>query len=188
METSLASFTDLPVDSSTTVEEGVNAFVSYFKNNYPAILAALLIAIVGYFLTKLIVRIVRKALVRSRIDVSLYSFICAVVKVLLLTLVALTAAAQLGIPITSFVALFSAIGLAVSLAVKDGLTNVAGSLFILFSKPFGVGDYIEADDVSGTVRDIGLLYTRLNTPDNKRVFIPNGQITTAKNHQLFGGK
>ena len=83
-----------------------------------------------------------------------------------------------GIPTATFVTVLGSAGLAISLALQDSLKNVAGGILILFSRPFTLGDYIEVEDqaVSGTVCEIGLVYTRLNTPDNKRIFLfPTGK-------------
>ena len=87
---------------------------------------------------------------------------------------------SLGIPVTSLLALFSVLGLAVSLAVQDVLGNVAGGLVILFAKPFQIGDYIEADAGSGTVAAIDLTYTQLDTADGLRLMIPNSLLSDSK--------
>lgn len=79
----------------------------------------------------------------------------------------------IGVPISSFLAVFSVIGLALSLAVQGVLKNFAGGMIILASKPFSLGDYIEAETVAGTVEEISLLYTRLTTPDGRTIYVPN---------------
>ena len=84
---------------------------------------------------------------------------------------------MLNIPMTSIIAVISAAGLAIGLALQNSLSNLAGGFIILFSKPFKSGDYVETNAASGTVESIGILYTRILTADNKTVYIPNGKIT-----------
>ena len=86
----------------------------------------------------------------------------------------------MGVPMTSLVALLGVIGLAVSLAIQGTLSNLAGGIQILLSKPFKAGDYVEAGGVSGTVKEVGLAYTKLATVDNKVISVPNGQISGEK--------
>ena len=92
----------------------------------------------------------------------------------------LIVADTLGIPMTSLLALFSVLGLAVSLAVQDILSNVAGGLVILFSKPFQIGDYIETDQCAGTVVSIDLIHTKLDTFNGQRVMMPNSALSGSK--------
>ena len=89
-------------------------------------------------------------------------------------------ASSLGINASSLLALVSILGLAVSLAVKDSLSNLAGGLTILGTKPFKVGDYVQIDDIEGTVQDIGLVYTSLTTWDNRRILVPNSTVVDAE--------
>ena len=99
---------------------------------------------------------------------------------LLYTVTALIVAESLGIPASSLVALLSVFALAVSLAVQDVLSNVAGGLVLLFSKPFTLGDYIESADGEGTVYSIGLTHTVLDTYGGQRVMLPNSRLTAGK--------
>ena len=85
-----------------------------------------------------------------------------------------------GVPMTSLVAVLSVIGLAVSLAIQGTLSNLAGGIQVLLSKPFKAGDYVEAGGISGTVMEVGLAYTKLCTVDNKVISVPNGQISGEK--------
>ncbi len=145
------------------------------KYRWPLI-TALIVLVVGYFVIKLLVSLAARGLRHSRLDNSSHRIILSSLKILLGLVVVLTAASTLGIPMTSTLALFSVFALAVSLAVKDGLSHFAGGIMILASKPFAVGDFIEskADGVTGTVQEIGLIHTKLKTLDHKQVFIPNG--------------
>ena len=126
--------------------------------------------VVSRILMKLFARFLDRA---KQIDPSLHSMLRAALRFVLYFISILFAANVLGIPINSFLALFSVIGLAVSLAVQGVLNNLAGGIIILASKPFSLGDYIETDAVAGTVREIGMLHTRMISVDGIRMnFIP----------------
>ena len=135
---------------------------------------------IGYWIIKLMIRITDKGLRKSKIDISLHSFIKSIINIGLRVVLFLTIASMLNVPIATFLAVLSAAGLAVGLALKDSLTNFAGGILILLFRPFGVGDYIESQGFSGTVKEIQLLYTYLNTIDNKKVIIPNGDLANGK--------
>ena len=145
-------------------------------------LAALAILLVCLLAIRVINRIVQRFLRRTHLDPRMTKYLLAFVKVLLYILTVLMVAQSLGIPTTSLVALFSVLSLAVSLAVQDVLGNVAGGLVILFSKPFQIGDYIEVDqgDVAGTVAEIDLIHTKLDTADGQRVLMPNRTMADSK--------
>lgn len=152
----------------------------FFFNYGMKILAALLVIVVGSYLVRLVMRMVEKALSRSSVDISLHTFIKTVVRLLMQIVVLLTAAGVLDIPSTTFITILGSAGLAIGLALKDSLGNFAGGILLLSFRPFKVGDYIESDGVGGTVKDIHILYTHLNTPDNRRVMIPNGILANAR--------
>jgi len=144
------------------------------------ILAAILVLIVSIVVLKLLMKVLDKWLEKSKVESTLHSFIKSIVKILLCFVVVLMVADAMGIPITSLVALLSVLGLAVSLAVQGMLSNVAGGMMVLYAKPFKVGDFINASDISGTVKEIKLTYTTLQTLDNAMVFIPNSEISAEK--------
>ncbi len=134
----------------------------------------------GVVVIKILMKLVDRALDRAKNLASVRSYIRSAVRVLLWFLLILMAADALSIPVTSIIALLSVAGLAVSLALQNTLSNLAGGIMVLVSKPFVPGDYIETDGVSGTVAECGLAYTKLHTFDNKAVSIPNSQIAAAK--------
>ena len=144
------------------------------------LLSALVLLCVSLLVIKLVMRILTKLLEGPRFDQRMQKYILSAVRVLLYILAALIVADSLGIPISSLLALFSVLGLAVSLAVKDSLSNLAGGLTILGTKPFKVGDYVQIDDIEGTVQDIGLVYTSLTTWDNRRILVPNSTVVDAE--------
>lgn len=152
---------------------------SYFLGT-GLLLKAVILAVLCIVVAKQLLRIVDKLLLHSKIDKSLHAFIKSVAKVLLYFLAVLIVADSLGVNVTSLIALLSVAGLAVSLAVQGSLSNVAGGLVILTTKPFEVGDFIECGANSGVVREIGLMSTKIMTGDNKKIIIPNSDISGAR--------
>ena len=111
-------------------------------------------------------------------DTTAHGFLLAFIKIFLYVMLAVLVVATLGVNMASIVAAIGSIGLAISLAVQGTLANLASGIMILVFRPFKEGDYIEADGVSGTVTELGIFYTTLCTPDNKKVVIPNGNVTS----------
>ncbi len=147
-----------------------------------SVCSAIVTFVICYAIGKIILKLVDKVIDRadSKLDAYFRKLIKNVLKIVVYIIIALIVAESLGIDTTSLIAAFSVIGLAVSLAVQNTLTNVAGGLMILFTKPFVVGDYIETSGLSGTAIEIGLSYTKLQTPDNKIVCIPNGDLANTR--------
>lgn len=143
------------------------------------ILAAIVIYIVGRFIVRLLNRMVRGMLERRNIDVSVQSFLRSLVNILLTVLLVISVVSALGINTTSFAALLASAGVAVGMALSGNLQNFAGGLIILLFKPYKVGDWIEAQGVQGTVKEIQIFHTLLTMSDNKVVYIPNGSMSTA---------
>jgi len=125
------------------------------------------------------VRLIEKSLFKSKLDVSVHGFILTLSGFFLKLIVLITATTIIGVPTTTFIAMLSAAGLAIGLALKDSLSNFAAGMLLLVFRPFSVGDYIQTSEVAGTVLSIQLLYTSMNTIDNKRVMVPNGQLFTS---------
>jgi len=153
-----------------------------FKNiDINKLLIGLLVLIVCLALSRLLIRFLDRLLSRSKhIEKSLHSVLKTMLRIVFYFISVLFAAGVVGIPITSFLALFSVVGLAVSLAVQGVLSNLAGGVIILASKPFVLGDYIESDAVSGTVKEIGFLHTRMISPEGKMIFVPNNLLYNSK--------
>ncbi len=140
------------------------------------ILGSILIFVLGWVFSKLLVKLLRKGLSKTSLDVSLVNFLLKTIHIVILIVVLLAALSNLGISTTGLVAAFSAAAIAVSLALKDSLGNIAGGILMLLTQPFSTGHYIETDGVSGTVLKIDLIHTTLKTPDNRQIVIPNGQL------------
>ncbi|HEY9842287.1 MAG TPA: mechanosensitive ion channel domain-containing protein, partial [Candidatus Obscuribacterales bacterium] len=139
------------------------------------LLGGLAILILGIWLTRKLARLTVAFLNKTQVDSTLHVFATNTVKIVLYGLVLLAALNSVGVPMTSVVALLGTIGLAVALALKDSLNNVAAGLSLLILRPFRVGDYIEIGSTGGTVIELNFFHTVFNTSDNRRVIIPNSK-------------
>ena len=140
------------------------------------ILAAVAILIIGFWLTKRLSKLIHKSMKKSNMDPGLSSFLSSVMTSILKVLVVLVAAGQMGIEITSFIALVGAAGLAIGMAFSGALGNLAGGVMILFFKPFKVDDFIEAQGEKGFVKEMHIFNTIVLTMDNRTVLLPNGAL------------
>jgi len=138
------------------------------------------LAAVGVLAIQLVLKLVRKFLEKSRLEKAAHTLIVTACQVVLYILLALMVASGLGIDVTGIVALASVLTLAVSLSVQNLLTNVFGGFTLLYTKPFASEDFVEIAGQSGTVKEIGLTYTKLATVDNKLVSIPNSAVVAAE--------
>lgn len=143
------------------------------------VLPFLFIMIVGILIIKIVLKIVNKALEKSKLEKAAHSLIKSLTRTVLYLLLGLIAASSLGIDVTGIIALASVLTLAVSLSVQNLLTNIIGGFTLLYTKPFSSGDYVEIAAESGTVSEIGMTYTKLITPDNKLIYIPNSAVVAA---------
>lgn len=144
------------------------------------VLPVALILIVGYLVIKLLMKLFDRGLEHSRLDRTIFSFIRAVMRGLLYTILLLIAAGSLGVDVSSLVAVLSVVSLAISLAVQNALSNVVGSITLLATHPFRVGDFVEIGGDSGTVEEISMSYTMIVTVDGKRIYIPNSDAASAR--------
>lgn len=157
------------------MEEIVTLVVSYTGR----IVTALLIWVIGSKLIKMLLRFIDTRMDKRHVDESLHSFVLSLLKIILQVLMILSIVSTLGVEITSFVAILGAASFAIGLAFQGSLANFAGGVLILLLKPFQVGDFIEANGYSGTVKEIQVFYTILNTPDNRKVIIPNSSLSNS---------
>lgn len=150
------------------------------------ILGAILVLVIGLKLVKGLLKLIKKTKKFETIDPGAETFIISFLGIALRLIVILTAVAILGVPMTNFITILGSAGLAVGLALQGSLSNLAGGLMILLFHPFGVGDYIDSTGVAGTVQEINILYTVLNTPDNIHIVVPNGSLSnaTVKNYSV----
>lgn len=148
----------------------------------------LLLALIGVVVIRVILKVLDGMLARSKSLKSLSRYIHSVAKIAMTFILVLMVAEDVGIHTTSLVAMLSVAGLAVSLALQNTLSNVAGGIMLLVTTPFQVGDYVEADGISGTVHAIDLSYTAIITIDGKEIFVPNSQLAGTKivNYTVLG--
>lgn len=144
----------------------------------PKVIVAILLLWFGFKLTNFLSNRLNKIMLRRKFDASLVPFITQVTSIVLKILIIITVIGIVGIEMTSFIALLGAMGLAIGMAFSGTLSNVAGGVVLLILKTFRVGDYIEAQGISGTVKSIQIFTTVLITPDNKTISIPNGPLST----------
>ena len=142
------------------------------------IISAAIIYFIGRILISLIKKFIAKVLVKRNIDAGIQSFVRSLVNILLTVLLVVAVIGKLGIETTSFAALLASAGVAIGMALSGNLQNFAGGLVILLLRPYKVGDWIESQGVSGTVREIQIFHTILTTADNKVIYIPNGALSS----------
>lgn len=143
-----------------------------------SILLAILIFVVGRYLIKFINKMIGRMMERKKVEPTIQSFLKSFINVLLTILLIITTVSALGVNTTSFAALLASAGVAVGMALSGNLQNLAGGIILLLFKPYKVGDYIEAQGVSGTVKEIQIFHTIILTVDNKQVYVPNGALSS----------
>lgn len=144
------------------------------------IVGAMIILIIGKIIVNWLNRLFAALLVKQRVEPSVQSFLKSTVNILLLVMLALAVIGKLGVEITGFAALLASAGVAIGMALSGNLQNFAGGLIILIFRPYKVGDYIESSTgASGTVQEIQIFHTVLQTPDNKIVYAPNGNMSNS---------
>lgn len=157
--------------------EYVDQAIALVMTYAPKVLLAIITLIVGMWLINRFVKVLDSKLGKK--DPTLNKFLCGLLSAVLKVLLLISVASMVGIATTSFIAIIGAAGLAVGLALQGSLGNFAGGVLILIFKPFKVGDVIEAQGFLGSVREISILYTIVDTFDNRRVVIPNGELSNA---------
>ncbi len=145
----------------------------------PSLGLAIFVFLLGFIITKFVLHIFRKCMRRANADPAAEGFLTSILKILLYIVTFIITLSILNIPMTSLIAVLSAAGLAIGLALQNSLSNLAGGFIILFSKPFKSGDYVNIGSSSGKVEKIEILYTKIVTDDNKTVYIPNGTVANS---------
>lgn len=143
----------------------------------PRLISAFLILFIGLYVIRMVNRFVRKLMIRRNYDLTLSQFLADILLWAMRILLFVSFISKLGVESTSFVAILGAMGLAIGLALQGSLSNFAGGVLIILFKPFKIGDFIEAQNVSGEVKEIEILYTKLRTTNNQTIFIPNGVLS-----------
>ena len=164
-----------------SVETAINNLSrSGWEENLKVVIVAVLLLCVCLIVKRILLRVLDRGLDRGHIEKSFHAFIRSAVNIVLWFVTVAIVAQSLGINATSLIALVSIAGLAISLSVQDSLSNLAGGLTILSTKPFMVGDYVEIGDAAGTVVEIGMVHTKLNTTDNCRLVLPNSTVVSTQ--------
>lgn len=179
MGTALTAAIGAAVDAADIEAAAGNFQQTISKITASNIFSAVLAAVISLVLIKVLTGVLARALKRTRLDAPLQSLLCGVLKGVLWAVAFIIVLGCLGIEVTSLVAVLSVVGLAFSLALQNFLSNVAGGMQLLASHPFAVGDFVDAGGCSGAVVEIGMFYTKLATPDNKLVQLPNSTIVSA---------
>ena len=155
----------------------MTAILNFFKSiSLDKVIFTILLSIICLLTVKFILIFVDKFLKKSKINSLLCKTVRLLIKAFLLFTAVIIVLSSLGISVSSLIAALSIIGVAFSLAIQDFLSNVFGGIQIISNHPFEIGDYVEAGGEAGTVREVGLFYTKLDTPDKKLVQIPNSKI------------
>ena len=165
--------------SVSRLEGYLNKLGDWLMNKLFQILIMLIFLFIAFKIAKLILKIIKKAFDKSKLDYSVSGFLLSLIKILMYVVIIIMAAAMVGFQVTSLITILGTAGLAIGLALQGSLANFAGGVLILIMKPFKVGDYIIENDKNceGTVESIDIFYTKLRTYDNKQIVIPNGNIT-----------
>ena len=145
-----------------------------------SLLKAVVILVAGALGIRIVMKLIRITLEKSRLEKAAHSLIISLAKAAMYILLGLVTASALGIDVTSVVALASVLTLALSLALQNMVSNIIGGFTILYTQPFHSGDYVEIAGQGGTVTEINMTYTMLSTPDNKQIAIPNSSVVAAQ--------
>lgn len=165
-----------------------STFIKALIDYSPKLISAFLILFIGFYAIRIINRIIRKIMIKRRLEPTLTRFLSDILLWVLRVLLFVTFISKLGIETSSFVAILGAMGLAVGLSLQGSLSNFAGGMLIIVFKPFKVGDTIEAQGVIGAVHEIQIFVTKLITGNNQTIFVPNGSLSngTIINYSLQG--
>lgn len=166
------------MEQITTLFEGNHELLlGYSLQILLQVIAAIFIFYIGRMMARAVSRFIERTLVARAVDKAVVAFVASLIYAILLIATVLMALSQIGVQTTSFIAILGAAGLAVGLALQGSLANFASGILIILLRPFKSGDFIDAGGVSGTVDKIEIFQTMMRTPDNKRVIVPNAQIT-----------
>ena len=164
-------------DATNTMQAAIDQVVEIITVYGLDVLGAVIILVVGMWFANWVSRMVAKALGKaSKIDATLISFFSSATKYVIMAFVGIAVLNQFGVQTASLIAILGAAGLAIGLALQGTLSNVAAGVMLLIFRPFRVGDYVETAGHGGTIRELNLFFTLMNTPDNILISIPNAKI------------
>ncbi len=160
------------------VETIVQRLIDWGINASERIIGAIIVFVIGRFIISFLNKLINKLLSKRKIDPSIKSFVRSLSNILLTILLIVAVVSKLGVETTSFAALLASAGVAIGMALSGNLQNFAGGLIVLLLRPYKVGDLIESQGITGTVREIQIFHTILTTADNKVIYIPNGALSS----------
>lgn len=169
-----------------TLDDAISKIANSVVDFAFKLLIAILVFYVGRFVIRRLYRLFNSIMTARDTDASLKTFILSLTNITLYFILIVTIVGILGVETSSFLALFASAGVAVGMALSGTLQNFAGGVLILLLKPYKVGDYIDTGTYAGTVKAIQIFHTVLNTPDNKTILIPNGQLSTGSINNYTG--
>ncbi len=168
----------LAEDGASKLQTLIQQFITWAVGAGGNIIGAIIIFVVGRIIITFLKKLTAKVLAKKNVEISIQGFVKSLVNILLTVLLIIAVVGKLGVETTSFAALLASVGVAVGMAMSGNLQNFAGGLIILLFRPYRVGDFVEGQGVSGTVREIQIFHTILITPDNKVVYVPNGAMSS----------
>ncbi len=161
-----------------TIQQAMDSAIPLVTTYGMRIIGAVLILIIGRIVSNILGSVVKKALTKGKMEPSLVGFLVSLTKIAVIVFSVIAALAKFGVETTSFVAVLGAVGFAVGFALQGSLANFAAGVMILLFKPIKIGDLVETSGYLGTISDIGLFVTIMDTLDNRRIIIPNGKLTS----------
>lgn len=168
------------------IEENISDGVDFLSKIWdsilhflPTLIFALVVYIVCAIVMKIVMKLVDKGGDSGKIDKTIYRFLRSLISIAMKCITVITVLSVLGVPMTSIIAVITTAGVAIGLALKDSLGNIAGGFLIMITKPFKIGDYVSFGGVEGTVEEIGIVGTAIRTVDNKIIHCPNGSVSTS---------
>lgn len=164
--------------SGMTPDEVIHAVTALCVMLAGKLVKVLLVWFVGRWIIGKVVKLLKKIMEKRKVNASVNSFVSSMIDVVAMIIMIIMIISILGVDTSSFIALFASAGVAVGMALSGTLQNFAGGVMILLFRPFKVGDYIEAQGIDGSVKEIQIFNTVINTPDNKIILLPNGPLST----------
>lgn len=151
----------------------LDTMTKFFASGLGKVILFILVAILGFIIIKVVMKLLKKMGSKIKLDQTVYKFFMTVIKFVLWVLYVLTLLGIVGVPITSLVAVITALTLGITLAIQSSVSNIANGLMLLANKPFKIGDFVEINGISGDVVDISIFNTKLRTPNNEIVTMPH---------------
>ena len=164
--------------SLSTIQKWLTSGYNWFISYLPNLISGLIIFVVGWWLTKLLCKLLLKAMTKGKADPTVATFLHSIINLALKTIVIICVLSTVGFDVTTIITTLGAAAVTIGLALKDSLSNVASGTLIILNKKFKIGDYLETEGLNGVVKKIDMMYTTLCTYDNKEVLIPNSRLTS----------